>query len=76
MVVSGLQAFHTRLAACRPPLSQANSLLGQAVEAGDDGDDSKFGKPPLFRVRSMLPLPGWIYNPARWALGCLPVRLA
>ncbi|KAI7844971.1 hypothetical protein COHA_001338 [Chlorella ohadii] len=54
MVVSGLQAFHTRLAACRPPLSQANSLLGQAVEAGDDGDDSKFGKPPLFRLSLAL----------------------
>lgn len=42
MVVSGLQAFHTRLAACRP--------AGPAEEAGSDADSSQPGKPPLFRV--------------------------
>ncbi|PRW56454.1 flagellar inner arm dynein 1 heavy chain alpha [Chlorella sorokiniana] len=46
MVVSGLQAFHTRLAACR--------ASGEATEAAGNADSSQPGKPPLFRVSLAL----------------------
>lgn len=55
MVVSGLQAFHARLAACRPTGAPASSgLLGQPEEVVEDDGSGQAGKPPLFRVSAGL----------------------
>ena len=61
MVVSGLQAFHARLAACTPVGQAANTGMPRQVEAGEDGDGSHLGKPPLFRVRAAEARLSWFW---------------